>query len=78
MHPGGRHQWTAIGDTYSQRQSGAVVDEYGTWSYRYDVTGRDAAVAAGSRIGPMVFDDEAGEHSESLLGTYRQSDRQCS
>jgi hypothetical protein len=70
--------WTAIGDTFSERRSGTSVDEYGTWTYRYDFTGRDAAVAVGSRIGPMVFDDEAGEYSESLLGKYRSSDRQRS
>jgi hypothetical protein len=35
-------------------------------------------VTPGSRIGPMVFDDEPGEFSESLLGKYRSSDRQRS
>jgi hypothetical protein len=70
--------WTGVGDTYSDRQSGTVVDEYGTWTYRYDFTGRDAVVTPGSRIGPMVFDDEPGEFSESLLGKYRSSDRQRS
>ncbi|WP_100499652.1 hypothetical protein [Geodermatophilus chilensis] len=70
--------WTGIGATYSERQSGTFVDAYGTWTYRYDFTGRDAAVTPGSRIGPMVFDDEAGEYSQSLLGKYRQSDRQRS
>ena len=68
--------WTGVGDTYSSRESGTVVDEYGTWTYRYDFTGRDAAVGTGSRIGPMVFDDEPGEYSDSQLGTYRSSDRQ--
>ncbi|SDN10957.1 hypothetical protein SAMN05660642_04064 [Geodermatophilus siccatus] len=70
--------WTGVGDTYSERQSGTFVDEYGTWTYRYDFTGRDAVVTSGSRIGPMVFDDEPGESSESLLGRYRSSDRQRS
>ena len=70
--------WTGVGDTYSDRQSGTFVDEYGTWTYRYDFTGRDAVVTPGSRIGPMVFDDEPGEFSESLLGKYRSSDRQRS
>ena len=70
--------WTAIGPTYSDRQSGTFVDEYGTYSYRYDFTGRDAALTPGSRIGPMVFDDEVGEYSDSLLGKYRRSDRQRS
>jgi len=70
--------WTGVGATYSERQSGTTVDEYGTWTYRYDFTGRDAVVTPGSRIGPMVFDDEDGEYSESLLGKYRSSDRQRS
>ncbi|WP_089403510.1 hypothetical protein [Geodermatophilus saharensis] len=70
--------WTGVGDIYSERQSGTFVDEYGTYRYRYDFTGRDAAVAPGSRIGPMVFDDEAGEHSDSRIGRYRSSDRQRS
>jgi hypothetical protein len=70
--------WTGVGNTYSERRSGTTVDEYGTYTYRYDFTGRDADVGAGSRIGPMVFDDEAGEYSESLLGKYRSSDRQRS
>ncbi|MGY1672217.1 hypothetical protein [Geodermatophilus sp. SYSU D00710] len=70
--------WTGVGDTYSERRSGTIVDEFGTWTYRYDFTGREAVVAPGSRIGPMVFDDEAGEYSESQLGRYRSSDRQRS
>lgn len=70
--------WTGVGATYSERQSGTFVDEYGTWTYRYDFTGRDAVIAPRSAIGPMVFDDEAGEYSESLLGKYRSSDRQRS
>ncbi|MGY1694238.1 MULTISPECIES: hypothetical protein [unclassified Geodermatophilus] len=70
--------WTGVGDVFSERQSGTFVDEYGTSTYRYDFTGREAAVTAGSRIGPMVFDDEPGESSESLLGKYRSSSRQRS
>ena len=70
--------WTSVGNTFSERQSGTTVDEYGTYTYRYDFTGRDAILAPGSRIGPMVFDDEAGESSESLLGKYRSSSRQRS
>lgn len=71
--------WTAVGATYSERRSGTSVDEYGTYTYRYDFTGRDAAVTPRtSRIGPMVFDDETGEYSEATLGRYRSSDRQRS
>ncbi len=67
--------WTGVGATYPERLSGVIEVEFGTSSYRYTFTGRDAEVAAGSRIGPMVFDDEAGEFSESRLGKYRSSDR---
>ncbi|MBM7808867.1 hypothetical protein JOD57_004704 [Geodermatophilus bullaregiensis] len=70
--------WTGVGATYTDRESGTTVDEYGTWTYRYDVTGRDAVVTRGSAIGPMVFDDEPGESSESTIGRYRSSDRQRS
>ncbi|MDQ3503984.1 MAG: hypothetical protein M3486_10315 [Actinomycetota bacterium] len=65
-----------VGSTYSSTQSGTYTDEYGTFTYRYSFSGRDAAVAAGSRIGPMVFDDEPGESSTALLGTFRSSSRQ--
>jgi hypothetical protein len=67
--------WTATGSSYSTRESGSYTDEYATWSYRYAFTGRDAEVASGSRIGPMWFDDEAGESSTAQLGKYRSSDR---
>lgn len=70
--------WTGVGNTYNERRSGTTVDEYGTYTYRYDFTGRDAVVGTGSRIGPMVFDDEPGENSESTLGKYRSSNRQRS
>ena len=65
-----------IGSTYSGTERGTFTDEYGTYSYRYSFSGRDAAVAAGSRIGPMVFDDEPGESSTALMGTFRSSSRQ--
>ena len=70
--------WTSIGATYSERRSGTTVDEFGTYTYRYDFTGKEADVTPGSRIGPMVFDDEAGEYSDAQLGKYRSSDRQRS
>ena len=67
--------WTGTGDTYSSTESGSYTDEYGSYSYRYSFTGRDATIAADSRIGPMVFDDEEGESSTGQLGAYKQSDR---
>jgi len=65
-----------VGTTFSDTRRGTFTDEYGTYSYRYSFSGRDAAVAAGSRIGPMVFDDEPGERSTALMGTFRSSSRQ--
>jgi hypothetical protein len=70
--------WTGVGPTYTSRESGTFEDEFGTGTYRYAFTGRTATVKAGSRIGPMVFDDEGGEFSTSELGKYRSSDRQRS
>ena len=68
--------WNGVGAGYSSTESGSFTDEYyGTYSYRYSFRGRDAAVAAGSRIGPMVFDDETGESSTGQLGMYKQSSR---
>lgn len=51
-------------------ESDSYTDGYGTSSYRYSFTGRDASIAAGSRIGPMIVDDEPGESSTGQLGTY--------
>ncbi len=67
--------WNGVGAAYSSTESGSYTDDYGTYSYRYSFTGREAVVASGSRIGPMVFDDEAGESSTGQLGTYKQSSR---
>lgn len=67
--------WVGVGDTYTSREEGSGSDEYGSYRYRYTFTGRDADIAAGSRIGPMVFDDEGGEYSDAQLGRYRSSDR---
>jgi hypothetical protein len=67
--------WSATGASYSSSESGRYSDEYGSYSYRYSFTGRDAVLGQGSRIGPMVFDDEAGESSQAQLGSYRSFDR---
>ena len=68
--------WTGVGATYTSRESGTYVDEYGTSTYRYTFTGRDAVVTPKtSFIGGMVFDDEAGERSAAQLGKYRSSTR---
>lgn len=57
-----------VGSTYSSTQSGTSTDEYA-------FSGHNAAVAADSRIGPMVLDDEPGERSTALMGTFRSSNR---
>lgn len=67
--------WNGVGSLYKSTESGRYTDAEGTYSYRYTFSGRDAVVGAGSRIGPMIFDDEAGEYSEAQLGTYRSAER---
>lgn len=67
-----------VGSTFSSTESGTYVDEYGTYTYRYSFSGRNAEVAPGSRIGGMVFDDEVGETSTALMGSFRSSSRQRS
>ena len=65
-----------MGDSSTSRESVTFTDEYGTYSYRYTFTGRDAVVTpVTSRIGGMVFDDEEGESSDAQLGRYRDSQR---
>jgi hypothetical protein len=68
--------WVGTGGTTTSRQTFSFTDEFGgTHSSRYTTTDRSATIAAGSRIGPMVFDDELGEGSSAALGTYRSLDR---
>ena len=67
--------WNGVGTLYKSTESGRYTDADGTYSYRYVFTGRDAVIGAGSRIGPMIFDDEAGEYSEAQLGSYRSAER---
>ena len=67
--------WTGVGSTYTVRESGTSVDEFGSYTFRYTMTGRDATVAPGSRIGVMGFDDEAGEGSQAQMGNQRSSSR---
>ena len=67
--------WNGVGSQYKSTESGYYTDEYGTYRYRYTFAGRDAVIAPGSNIGPMVFDDEVGEWSTGQLGTYRSAER---
>lgn len=67
--------WNGAGESYTSTESGRYTDENGTYAYRYTFTGRDAVIAAGSSIGPMVFDDEPGEYSSGQLGSYRSAYR---
>lgn len=64
---------TGIGSAYKSTESGTWTDEFGTSSYRYSFSGRDAAVSG--NIGAMVFDDVAGEWSYGQMGSYRSMDR---
>ena len=70
--------WNGAGDLQSYSDSGRFTDEFGTYTYRYSGTSRPALVGAGSRIGPMVFDDEAGESSSADMVSYTSSSRQRS
>lgn len=70
--------WTGAGALEPYSESGRYTDAYGTYSYRYSGTRRSATIAPGSRIGPMVFDDEQGESSTADLGSYSSSSRQRS
>ena len=67
--------WTGAGDVYSERSSGTFTDQFGTFSYRYSFSGRNAVVAPDSYIGVMEFDDEPGEASKARLGSYRDVSR---
>ena len=67
--------WNGVGSLYKSTNSGSYTGPDGTYRYRYSFAGRDAVIATGSRIGPMVFDDEPGEWSTGKLGIYRSSER---
>lgn len=67
--------WTGVGPTFSEKVTDSGVDQFGTYRYSYSFTGRQAVVGAGSLIGGMVFDDEAGESSQAQMGTQRSSSR---
>jgi hypothetical protein len=67
--------WIGTGPTSTTRQSSTFTDQSGTFTFRYTSTDRQAQVAAGSRIGPMIFDDEPGEASSAVIGSYRSVDR---
>lgn len=54
-------------------EGGTFTDSSGTYSYRYNFSGRSATVSG--NIGAMVFDDVAGEWSEAQMGSYRSMDR---
>lgn len=64
---------TGFGDLYKSVEGGTFTDSSGTYSYRYNFSGRSATVSG--NIGAMVFDDVAGEWSEAQMGSYRSMDR---
>jgi hypothetical protein len=68
--------WNGVGSTYTSRESGSYTDQWSTYRYRYTFSGRDAVIGEGSRIGPMIFDDEDGEWSDARLGSYRSASRE--
>lgn len=64
---------TGVGDPYKSVESGTFTDSSGTYTYRYNFSGRDATVSG--YIGAMVFDNVAGEWSVAQMGSYRSMDR---
>lgn len=64
---------TGVGDSYKSVESGSYSDPYGSYSYRYNFSGRDATVSG--YIGAMVFDNVAGEWSNAQMGSYRSVER---
>lgn len=66
---------TGVGSTYSGSDRGRYSEASGpAYSYRFSSVRRTATVQG--RIGPMVFDDEAGEFSSASVGTFKDSYRQ--
>ena len=67
--------WVGRGATTTSRNTSTFTDGFTTSTFRYTSTDRAATIATGSRIGPMVFDDEGGEWSEARIGSFRSVDR---
>jgi len=67
---------TGFGSTSSGTDRGTFRDEYSTFTYRYSYTQRQATVSG--RIGPMVFDDVAGEYSSATMGSFKSASRERS
>lgn len=65
--------FTGVGETFSSTFTDRGSYDGTTYSFRYSFTGR-AAVTSGS-IGPMVFDDEAGEYSQATMGSFKNMSR---
>ena len=64
---------TGFGDTFSSTERYTYDDGTSSGSYRYSFTGRAATVSG--RIGPMVFDDVAGEYSSASMGAFKNVSR---
>lgn len=67
--------WVGVGPMMRSRHYGTTTDQFGRHTFVYRSTSREARVAAGSLIGPMVFDDEPGEQSAAQLAKYQSLDR---
>ena len=65
---------TGVGATASSLETARFSDGTSSYSYRYSFTGRQATVSGS--IGPMVFDDEAGEYSSAQMGSFRSLSRE--
>ncbi|HET6969320.1 MAG TPA: hypothetical protein VFI44_13610 [Ornithinibacter sp.] len=66
--------WTGIGTASRQTSYSSYTDDQGVkFTTRTSETFRQGDVEG--RIGAMVFDDEEGETSDGVFGTYRMDDR---
>ena len=65
--------FTGQGGVTKQTSIFSYQDETSSYSSKLVQTGR-SGVPSG-RIGPMIFDDEAGEYSYAYLGSYKEVSR---
>lgn len=66
--------WTGTGSAYKSTEEYTFDDGTSSYSSKYSFTGRDSVVTG--RIGPMIFDDEAGEYSFAQMGAFKNVSRE--
>lgn len=71
--PGVNMTFNGVSDTYKSVVTESFTDGTSTYTSRYTFTGRDGNVSG--NIGAMIFDNVAGEWSESRMGSFRSVER---